>query len=144
LVLGLCVPPLLIGHVVGTRFSWWLLGHNIGYERVVGLLWSEWSVALRQSFLLIVAWAHLCFGLHYWLRLRPWYPNVQPAAFAAALLVPALALAGFAAAGFNHNPNLPAIPAEHRAQLVNWRGTLTLAFFALLAATLLARWLPSR
>src|SRR3954451_9128066 len=94
LVLGLCVPPLLIGHVVGTRFSWWLLGHNIGYERVVGLLWSEWPVALRQSFLLIVAWAHLCFGLHYWLRLRPWYPNVRPAAFAAALLIPALALAG--------------------------------------------------
>src|SRR5436190_20832960 len=75
LVLGLCVPPLIIGHVVGTRFNWWLLGHTVGYERVVGLLWSEnWNI-VRQSLLLLVVWAHLCFGLHYWLRLKPWYPS---------------------------------------------------------------------
>src|SRR5436853_3290756 len=36
LVLGLVVPPLLIGHVVGSRFAWYLLGHNIDYERVIG------------------------------------------------------------------------------------------------------------
>src|SRR3954466_12410635 len=34
LVLGLCIPPLLIGHIVGTRLNWWLLGHSVGYERV--------------------------------------------------------------------------------------------------------------
>src|SRR5512138_808808 len=135
LVLGLLIPPLLVGHIVATRFNWWLLGNDVGYERIVAGLWADpWATA-RQVLLLIVAWAHLCFGLHYWLRLRPWYPNVQPAAFAAALLVPALALAGFAAAGFNHNPDLPALPAEHRTQLLNWRGMLLLAFFALLAAT---------
>src|ERR671936_722003 len=39
LVFGLLVPPLLIAHIVGTRFSWFLLGHHIGYERLVGLLW---------------------------------------------------------------------------------------------------------
>src|SRR6266850_6229684 len=95
LVLGLMVPPLLIGHVIGTRFSWWLLGHNIDYERVVGVLWSEHGNIIRQSLLLLIVWGHLCFGLHYWLRLRSWYPVVQPLAFAAALLLPALALAGF-------------------------------------------------
>src|SRR5258706_5782393 len=144
LVLGLAIPPLLVGHIAATRLNWWLLGTTIGYERIVAGLWADPWAALRQCLLLIVAWAHLCFGLHFWLRLKPWYPNVQPAAFAAALLIPALALAGFAAAGFNHNPNLPALPAEHRAQIVNWRGTLMLAFFALLTATLLARWLRSR
>ena len=144
LALGLAIPPLLIYHVVGTRFSWQLLGNTIGYERVVAGLWADPWATWRQCLLLVIAWAHLCFGMHYWLRLRPWYPNAQPAAFAAALLIPALALAGFAAAGFNHNPNLPAIPAEHRAHLANWRGTLELGFFALLAATLLARWLRSR
>ena len=51
LVLGLMVPPLLIGHVIGTRFSWWLLGHNIDYERVVGVLWSEDGNIVRQSLL---------------------------------------------------------------------------------------------
>lgn len=144
LVLGLCIPPLLIAHVVATRFNWWLIGTDIGYERVVAGLWADPSAALRQCLLLLVVWAHLCFGLHYWLRVRAWYPAVQPVAFAAALLVPALALAGFAAAGFNHNPNLPAVAAEDRARLVMWRGELLLVALALLAATLLARWLRSR
>src|SRR5919204_2836884 len=41
LVFGLAVPPLLIAHVVTTRFSWFLLDQNIRYERVVGLLWAN-------------------------------------------------------------------------------------------------------
>jgi len=157
LVLGLCVPPLLIGHVIGTRFNWWLLGHTIGYERVVGLLWSEtWNI-VRQSLLLLVVWTHLCFGLHYWLRLRPWYPTVQPLFFAAALLVPALALTGFYAAGLNLWPaveqvggmqkydlDLAGMSVEDRARVAAWRDGLLLGFWALLAATLLARWLRSR
>jgi len=157
LVLGLCVPPLLIGHVVGTRFNWWLLGHTVGYERVVGLLWSEtWNIA-RQSLLLLIVWAHLCFGLHYWLRLKRWYPAVQPLAFAAALLVPALALAGFYSAGFSLWPTveriggmqkydleLAGMSVEDRARLAAWREGLMLGFWSLLAATLLARWLRAR
>ena len=157
LTLGLCVPPLLIAHVIGTRFNWWLLGHTVGYERVVGVLWSEtWNV-LRQSLLLLVVWTHLCFGLHYWLRLRSWYPAVQPLAFAAALLVPAVALTGFYSAGFNLWPaiervggmqnydlDLAGMSVEDRARLNAWREGLTLGFWVLLAGTLLARWLRSR
>ena len=157
LILGLCVPPLLIGHIVGTRFSWWFLGHAIDYERVVGLLWGESWNTIRQSLLLLVVWAHVCFGLHYWLRLRRWYPAVQPLAFAAALLVPALALAGFYAAGFglwpdveraggmqSYNLDLASMTADDRGLLAAWREGLTLGFWALLGATLLARWLRSR
>ncbi|HUQ24849.1 MAG TPA: adenylate/guanylate cyclase domain-containing protein [Burkholderiales bacterium] len=157
LILGLCVPPLLIGHIVGTRFTWWLLGHTIGYERIVGVLWAEgWNI-VRQSLLLLVVWAHLCFGLHYWLRLKRWYPAVQPLAFAAALLVPALALAGFYAAGFGLWPviervggmqkydlELAGMSVEDRARLAAWREGLMLGFWSLLAATLLARWLRAR
>src|SRR5438874_3302882 len=40
LVLGLLIPPLLVGHVVATRFNWWLLGTTLGYERIVGGLWA--------------------------------------------------------------------------------------------------------
>src|SRR6202171_1765338 len=79
LVLGLVVPPLLIAHIVGTRFSWFLLGHNIGYERVIGLLWSDVSGALRQSALLVIVWTYFCFGMHYWL----WLPGLYPPARAA-------------------------------------------------------------
>src|SRR3954467_14420270 len=51
LVLGLMVPPLLIAHIVGSRFAWYLLGHNIDYERMVGVLWSDGFTAARQSLL---------------------------------------------------------------------------------------------
>ena len=53
LVLGLAVLPLLIAHIVGTRFYWLLLEHNINYERVVGVLWSDSMSAVRQSILLL-------------------------------------------------------------------------------------------
>lgn len=156
LVLGLAIPPLLIAHIVGTRFTWFLLGHHVGYERIVGLLWSGTWPALRQSLLLVIVWLHLAFGVHYWLRLQRWYPAAQPAAFAAALLVPAMALAGFAAAGNElrpaiesvgmqaYDPELAAMTDEDRALIAAWREGLTLAFWALLAATLLARWLRVR
>jgi adenylate cyclase len=153
LVLGLAIPPLLIAHIVGTRFSWFLLGHaTIGYERIIGLLWSDTWSALRQSALLIIVWTHFCFGMHYWLRLQRWYPTAQPAAFALALLIPAMALAGFAAAGNElwpaiervggmqkYNVELAGMSGEDRARLLAWREGLTWGFWMLLAATLLAR-----
>ena len=157
LALGLAIPPLLIAHIAGTRLTWTLLGHNIDYERIVGLLWSsEWSVA-RQSLLLLVVWAHLCAGLHYWLRVKQWYQNVQPLAFAAALLLPALALSGFASAGFylwpsvesvggmqKYNVDLAGMTARDRALIAHWRDGLEYGFWIALAATLLARWLRTR
>jgi adenylate cyclase len=157
LVLGLAIPPLLITHIVGTRLSWFLLDQTIGYQRIVGLLWSDEWAAARQSLLLLIVWLHLVFGLHYWLRLQRWYPAVQPSVFAAAILIPAMALAGFAAAGNEllpriqgaggllvYYPELGRLTAGDRARLAQWRGTLELAFWSLLAATLLARWLRVR
>jgi adenylate cyclase len=38
-------------------------------------------------------------GLHFWLRLRPWYPRFERAIYSGFLLVPVLALLGFAQAG---------------------------------------------
>ena len=156
IVLGLSIPPLLVAHVVGTRLTWLFLGHTVNYERIVGLLWSDGWSATRQTLLLLIVWLHLAFGLHYWLRLQRWYPAAQPAAFAAALLVPAMALAGFAAAGNelrpviesvgmqNYLPELAQMTDEQRARMAAWRDGLVLAFWALLAATLLARWLRLR
>ena len=157
LALGLAVPPLLIAHVVGTRFSWFLLGQHIGYERIVGLLWSDSWAAARQSLLLLIVWTHFAFGMHYWLRIKRWYAAAQPLLFALALLIPSLALAGFAAAGNEiwpriegaggttvYYPEVGRMSAQDRARLRDWREGLELAFWALLAATLLARWLRPR
>jgi len=157
LVLGLAVPPLLIGHIVGTRLSWELLGHQITYVRVIGVLWSDpWS-ALRQSALLLIVWSHLCFGVHYWLRVRPGYPRLQALLFALALLVPALALAGFTSAGFTlgelvermggprkFDVDLANMTAADLRLLADWGKGLTLAFWAALGVTLLARFLRPR
>jgi adenylate cyclase len=157
LILGLLIPPLLIGHVVGSRFAWYLLGHNVDYERVIGVLWSDpWS-AIRQSILLLIVWGHFCIGIHYWLRIQRWYPAAQPVIFAAGLLVPAMALAGFAAAGNElwpvvervggmqkYNVDLANQTADERARLIALRQGLELGFWALLGTTLLARWLRTR
>jgi len=157
LVLGLAIPPLLIAHVVGTRFTWTLLGHNIDYERVVGSLWStDWGIT-RQSVLLLIVWAHLCAGLHYWLRVREWYRTAEPLAFAVALLLPAIALAGFASAGFylwpsiesvggmqKYNVELAGMSDADRMRMAGWRSGLEYGFWILLAGTLLARWLRAR
>ncbi|HYI87399.1 MAG TPA: adenylate/guanylate cyclase domain-containing protein, partial [Burkholderiales bacterium] len=157
MLLGLAIPPLLIGHIVGTRLTWTLLDHNIDYERVVGLLWSsEWGIT-RQSLLLLIVWAHVCAGLHYWLRVRQWYQSAEPLAFALALLLPAIALAGFASAGFylwpsvesvggmqKYNVDLAGMSDAQRDRMAAWRSGLEWAFWIALAATLLARWLRSR
>jgi adenylate cyclase len=157
MLLGLAIPPLLIAHIVGTRFTWTLLGHNIDYERVVGLLWSsEWAI-MRQSLLLLIVWAHACAGLHYWLRVRQWYQTAEPLAFAFALLLPAIALAGFASAGFylwpsvesvggmqKYNVDLAGMSDAQRDRMAAWRSGLEWAFWVALAAPLLARWLRTR
>jgi adenylate cyclase len=157
MLLGLAIPPLLIAHIVGTRFTWAMLGHNIDYERVVGLLWSsEWGIT-RQSLLLLIVWAHACAGLHYWLRVRQWYQAAEPLAFALALLLPAIALAGFASAGFylwpsvesvggmqKYNVDLAGMSDAQRDRMAAWRSGLEWAFWIALAATLLARWLRTR
>ncbi len=46
----------------------------------------------------IVVWTHACVGLHSWLRLQKWYTPYRPLAFALAMIIPALALAGYLAA----------------------------------------------
>src|SRR5258705_1050530 len=48
LILGLAIPPLLVGHIAATRLNWWLLGTTIGYERIVAGLWADPWAALRQ------------------------------------------------------------------------------------------------
>ncbi len=100
LLLGLVIPPLLVSHIVGTRLAHEWFDVTDSYTRVVLALWElRPEAGARQAILLTVAWAHGCVGLHFWLRLKPWYPRVAPMLFGAALLVPLLALLGFAQAG---------------------------------------------
>ncbi|HEX7786736.1 MAG TPA: 2Fe-2S iron-sulfur cluster-binding protein, partial [Methylomirabilota bacterium] len=100
LTLGLTIPLLLVGHVVGTRLAHEMAGTQDSYTLVLLVLWTLDPLAgWRQAIALIVAWLHGCVGLHFWLRLRPWYARSVWLIYSGALLLPALALLGFAEGG---------------------------------------------
>ncbi|MDQ4061160.1 MAG: adenylate/guanylate cyclase domain-containing protein, partial [Pseudomonadota bacterium] len=128
LVLGFAIPLLLVSHVVGTRVEDALTGSDTGYLEVIRTLWVQapW-VGARQSAALVIAWIHGCLGLHFWLGIRPWYRRAAPLLYAAALLVPVLALLGFSQAGKEvarlhaASPGLTvqAAPDEHAAAVLD-------------------------
>jgi adenylate cyclase len=100
LVLGLAIPLLLARHVFGTYVAEEAYGVATTYRYVLAQLWigAPFYGGLQVA-TLIVAWTHGCIGLHFWLRMRKWYRQATPIAFAVALVLPALALAGYVAAG---------------------------------------------
>ena len=91
--------------------------------------------------------------MHYWLRLRPWYPRYAAALYAFALLLPVLALLGFTQAGreidyliardpqwieqLYHSTN--ALRPGQGSDLVSVRDGIIYGFWACLGAVLLAR-----
>ena len=96
LALGLAIPFLLADHVIGSRVSFSQFGLDKGYAEELLKFWvrSPMSGALQATLLLIV-WIHGCLGLHFWLRLKPFYPRVRELLLSIAVLLPALALLGF-------------------------------------------------
>ena len=100
LALGLTIPLLLIPHVVATRIAEETWQVSSLYSTV---LLAQWVILPWFSFLqaiaVLVVWTHACIGIHYWLRTKRWYPDWRPYFFGFALLLPALALAGFVSAG---------------------------------------------
>lgn len=153
IVLGLAVPPLLTAHVVATRLAYTMFGTDDPYPRVLLSLWLlNPRAGFLQSMLLLIAWMHGCIGLHFWLRLRPWYRRSFPVLLSGFVLVPVLGWLGFAEAG-RHVAALASQPGfaqrvmaatgppppSGRAQLQEIEAMLFRATWILLAATLLAR-----
>jgi adenylate cyclase len=100
LLLGLCIPPLLATHFVGTRLAYEWYGVEDSYAKTVLTLWKlSPVVGARQALVVLVAWVHGCIGLYFWLRLRPFYSRYAALFFAFALLLPVSALLGFTQAG---------------------------------------------
>ena len=100
LTLGLCIPPLLAVHFVGTRLTYEWYGVEDSYAKIVLTLWKLSPIhGIRQALLIVIAWIHGCIGFHFWLRLRPLYPRYAALFFMVAILLPVLALLGFAQAG---------------------------------------------
>ena len=101
IILGFAIPILLARHVVNTRIADTFFHTDTGYYAY--LLWV-YFVRLPvhgylQMLVLVVAWAHAMIGLHFWLRVRPWYARLQPFALVLTVLVPVLSLLGMIEAG---------------------------------------------
>ena len=79
-----------------TRVADTFFGANYGYYQ--SLLYHYFvdrpGRGALQLIVLVIAWIHAMIGMWFWLRLKPWYPRWQPLLYAAALLVPTLAIVG--------------------------------------------------
>ena len=152
-ILGVSIVPLGVTHVVGTRLAETLYDVHSGYPWVLGSLYAgSWMGIVRQFSLPLVVWMHGCIGLHFALRLKPWYRDWLPYLYALALLVPAASLGGSSVAlrdvaelaqqpGFLQalfeRANIPT--SEQIATLYSISATLDYAALALLVAVFAAR-----
>jgi adenylate cyclase len=100
LSLGLCIPLLLMSHVVSTRIAESVLDVSSYYSTILIVQWLMFPwLAMVQALAVLTVWIHACIGIHFWLRTKSWYPNWRPLFFGFGLLLPALALSGFVTAG---------------------------------------------
>ena len=99
--LGFAIPMLLARHVVGTRIATdFFRVDTVHYTVVLRTYFvSAPAHGYWQMVALVVAWTHAMLGLHFWLRIRPWYARVYATGLAVAALIPVLSLLGMIEAG---------------------------------------------
>jgi adenylate cyclase len=95
LVLGLSIPLWLASHFGAMRVVGWMYGiAPPDYGLPIYAWWVEESQTIAQTGLLVVAWAHGCIGLYYWLRMKPFFKWTGPILLSLAVLMPILSLLG--------------------------------------------------
>jgi adenylate cyclase len=100
LALGILIWPLIALHIAGTRLVEIISDIGPNYPYVIASIYATgWPTVLKYCALIAVVWMHLAIGMHFWLRIRSWYPKLQPWLFGIAILLPVLAIAGFLRAG---------------------------------------------
>lgn len=114
---GLLLPVLLIGHAMGTRGFDVLLDVQRTYSDVLIQLWSDPGGLVRHYTMVLIAWTHLCLGLHFWLRHKPWYSRWVLLLYPLSLFIPLMASLGFARAGVDTWSLQPAVVAELTAAM---------------------------
>lgn len=160
--LGLCIPLLIALHIASTRLAEISHGVDTSYAWVLVLLWVKSPLlAALQMTALATIWGHAAIGIHFWLRVKRWYPRWRSLFAIVALMLPTLALAGFVAAGNGERRAAATDPAflEQSLAAVNaseaalaWVDRLALALVAthlalialVLAARLVRRGLQAR
>ena len=153
LVLGLSIPVLVMGHVIGVRLGQTLYGHEKLYPQELFLFFVFAPGRLWQmTALLLIAWIHGCIGLYFWLRLKPFFPRAAPYLLSAAVLIPTLALLGIYQGGRSvaaeaddrdwrtNNLSRRQVGTAAEGDMLERIGNgLTIGYFGLLGLTLAAR-----
>ena len=111
---GISIPLFLISHAVFNRGAASIAGTVDTYAFELANIWP--GQALEHAALLLCVWVHGCIGLHYWLRLAPWYPQARQVLFALAVALPVTALAGFSVAGRQVGGEMATAEARARLQ----------------------------
>lgn len=113
LVLGLCIPVMIISHIIGIRLSQTLFDTEKLYPQI---LYANWVASSGRLWLMLavlnVAWIHGCIGLYLWLRLKPMFKATAPFWLACAVMLPTLAMLGFYQGGRT---------VEQQSQSQQWR-----------------------
>ncbi|HEX3884212.1 MAG TPA: adenylate/guanylate cyclase domain-containing protein [Stellaceae bacterium] len=96
IALGFAIPIMLARHVVNNR-----IGAAAFHTTIQNYTFELWGFFVHdpvrgyiQLLVLVIAWAHAMLGLHFWLRVQPWYARCQALALSIAVLAPVLALLG--------------------------------------------------
>ncbi|MBV8465988.1 MAG: adenylate/guanylate cyclase domain-containing protein, partial [Burkholderiales bacterium] len=158
LMLGLSLPFLAAQHVSNTRIGNWAFGANLDFSWE---LYSYWTVSklggLVQEILMLSVWTHAMIGLHFRLKLKPWFARVRFPLFALAILWPTLAMLGYIEGGreVGHLAQMPGwldmvraarqVPSQAQQQwLFAVRDGIWIGVACLIGTVLLARWLRWR
>lgn len=97
---GLAIPVLLASHFTGAFIGQIAYQYQPTYQWVVTYFWAvQPGQGVLQGLGMTVAWIHGCIGIHYWLRLRPWYPSYRFLFATCAIAILCLSGSGFIAAG---------------------------------------------
>jgi adenylate cyclase len=95
LVLGFAIPFQLFAHFIGTAYIAQEYGTLSDYYYILWVFWIASPLdGILQSVILVVAWGHAAIGIHFWLRLKPWYRSWAPWLLVFAIALPMLALLG--------------------------------------------------
>jgi adenylate cyclase len=126
---GLALPLLISDHVIATRLEYTLTGFVRGYPEVLRAInVSTGTIALYVA-AVVIAWAHGCLGLWFWLRGRAWFQRFAPFFHMLAVVVPLLAVTGMFS-GLRWVEAMPFTPNELPALELAMLQTIKTSFLA--------------
>lgn len=145
--LGLALPLLIAEHVIATRMDYTLTGFVRGYPEVLRAIGTTTPTVIQYVVAVVVAWAHGCLGLWFWLRGRAWFQRYAPVFHMLAVVLPILALTGMFSgirwvSAMPYTPNDPS--ALTSATIYEIRNGFFIVFALLLGGIILIKLVPNK